>query len=65
MTLITLVSRIATDERNEEILLDAMRSATKVYNGLIWHLREQYEQHGKAPISRKNLNQLMKTLPRA
>jgi IS605 OrfB family transposase len=65
MTLITLVSRITADERNEEILLDAMRSATKVYNGLIWQLREQYEQTGKAPINRKNLNQLMKTLPRA
>ena len=35
MTLITLVSRITADERNEALLLDAMRSATKVYNGLI------------------------------
>lgn len=65
MTLITLVSRIIADERTEEILLDAMRSATKVYNGLIWQLREQYEQTGKAPISRQNLNKLMKLLPRA
>jgi len=65
MTMITLVSRIIADENTEEILLDAMHSATKVYNGLIWHLRERYEQRGKAPISRKNLNQLMKSLPRA
>ena len=30
-----------------------------------WQLREQYEQTGKAPISRQNLNKLMKLLPRA
>jgi transposase len=65
MTLITLVAKIIADEYTEEILFDAMRSATQVYNGLIWQLREQYEQTGKAPISRQNLNQLMKALPRA
>ena len=65
MTLITLTAKIIADEQTEEILFDAMRSATKVYNGLIWQLREQYEQTGKAPISRQNLNQLMKLLPRA
>jgi IS605 OrfB family transposase len=65
MTLITVVSKIIADEHAEVLLLDAMRSATKVYNGLIWQLREQYEQSGKAPISHKNLNQLMKLLPRA
>ena len=65
MTLITVVSKIIADEHAEALLLDAMRSATKVYNGLIWQLREQYEQTGKAPISRKNLNRLMKLLPRA
>lgn len=64
MTLITLVAKIIADERTEEILFDAMRSATKVYNGLIWQLREQYEQTDKAPISRQNLNKLMKLLPR-
>jgi transposase len=65
MTLITVVSKIIADEYTEALLLDAMRSATKVYNGLIWQLRAQYEQSGKAPISRKNLNRLMKLLPRA
>ena len=65
MTLITLIAKITADERTAEILFDAMRSATKVYNGLIWQLREQYEQTGKAPISRQNLNKLMKLLPRA
>ena len=40
MTLMTLVARIIADERTKEILFDAMRSATKVYNGLIWQLRE-------------------------
>ena len=39
MTLITLVSKINCDEDTEAILFDAMRSATKVYNGLIWQLR--------------------------
>jgi transposase len=65
MTMITVVAKIIPDEQAEAILLDAMRSATKVYNGLIWQLREQYEQNGKAPISRTNLNRLMTLLPRA
>jgi putative transposase len=56
MTLIILVSKIIAEEQIEEILLSAMRSATKVYNWLIWQLREQYEQSGKARISRKHLS---------
>ena len=64
MTTITLVSKLICAERTEAILFDAMRSATKVFNGLIWNLRNQYEETGKAPISRKNLNKIMKELPR-
>jgi len=42
-----------------------MRSATKVYNGLLWHLREAYKKTGKVDLSRKNLNRIPKELPRA
>ena len=44
MTTITLVSKIITNPSAEGIRLDAMRSATKVFNGLIWNLREQYKK---------------------
>ena len=64
MTTITLVSKIIANPSVEAILLDAMHSATKVFNGMIWHLRKQYEETGKAPNSRKNLNKIMKELPR-
>ena len=42
-----------------------MLSATKVYNGLLWNLRQEYETTGKSSVSRKNLNRILKTLPRA
>lgn len=42
-----------------------MFCATKVYNGLLWHLRRGYEETGKVDISRKNLNRILKELPRA
>ena len=64
MTTITLVSKLIVDEQTEAIQVDAMHSATKVFNGLIWNLRNQYEETGKAPISRKNLNKIVKELPR-
>lgn len=64
MTIITLVAKITADSTAKAILLDAMSSATKVYNGLIWNLRKQYEESGKSPISKQNLNKLMKLLPR-
>ncbi|GAF24714.1 transposase and inactivated derivatives [Moorella thermoacetica Y72] len=47
------------------MLKDAMHCATKVYNGLLWHLCQEYEETGKANISRKNLNRILKELPRA
>lgn len=42
-----------------------MFCATKVYNGLLWHLRKEFEETGKVDISRKNLNRILKELPRA
>ena len=66
MTIITLVracAKMTVKEEAQAILLDAMQSATKVYNGLIWNLREQYKETGKSPISKSNLNKIMKDLP--
>lgn len=42
-----------------------MFCATKVYNGLLWQLRKEGEEKGKINISRKNLNRILKALPRA
>jgi len=53
------------DAGNGELLKSAMLSATKVYNGLLWNLRQEYETTGKSRVSRKNLNRILKTLPRA
>ena len=64
MTTTNLVSKFIVDEPTGAILVDAMGSATKVFNGLIWNLRNQYEETGKPAISRKNLNKIMKELPR-
>ena len=63
MTIITLVAIITIKSEAQAILLDAMQSAIKVYNGLIWNLREQYKETGKSPISKSNLNKIMKDLP--
>jgi hypothetical protein len=45
------------------VLKDAMLCATKVYNGLFWHLRKEYEETGKTNVSRKNLNRILKEFP--
>jgi len=63
--LITLKARIHADPQTEAVLRDAMFCATKVYNGLLWHLRREYEETGKVNISRKNLNRILRELPRA
>ncbi|MEW6244678.1 MAG: transposase [Bacillota bacterium] len=65
MPLITLKAQIHADPQIEAVLKDAMFCATKVYNGLLWHLRKEYEETGKVNISRKNLNRILKELPRA
>jgi transposase len=62
--LLTIKARIHCDSRTESILRDAMLCATKVYNGLLWHLRKEYEETGKSTITRKNLNLILKELPR-
>lgn len=65
MPLITLKAQIHADSQTEAVLEDAMFCATKAYNGLLWHLRKEYEETGKVNISRKNLNRILKKLPRA
>jgi IS605 OrfB family transposase len=63
--LITLKAQIYADPQIEAVLKDAMFCATKVYNGLLWHLRKEYKETGRVNISRKNLNRILKELPRA
>lgn len=65
MQLLTVKAEIHADPRAQVILRDAMFCATKVYNGLLWHLRRQRQESGKAGISRRNLNRALKGLPRA
>lgn len=65
MPLLTLKAQIHAAPEVEASLKEAMRSATKVYNGLLWHLREAYEKTGRVDLSRKNLNRILKGLPRA
>ena len=65
MPLLTLKAQIHAAPEVEAVLKEAMRSATKVYNGLLWHLREAYKGTGKVDLSRKNLNRILKELPRA
>jgi putative transposase len=65
MPLLTIKAQIHATPEVEAVLKEAMRSATKVYNGLLWHLREEYEKNGKSDISKKNLNRILKQLPKA
>ncbi|KXG76692.1 hypothetical protein AN618_14660 [Fervidicola ferrireducens] len=65
MPLITLKAQVHADPQTEAVLKDAMFCATKIYNGLLWHLRKEYKETGKVNISRKNLNRILKELPRA
>ncbi len=65
MPIITVKAHIHADPKTLAVLKDAMFCATKVYNGLLWHLRKEYQETGKVDISRKNLNRILKKLPRA
>lgn len=65
MSYLTIVAKVEVAEMEKAVLLDAMLCATKVYNGLIWELRQEYEQTGKSRVSRSNLNRILKGLPRA
>lgn len=65
MPLVTIKAQVHADPQTKAVLKDAMFCATKVYNGLLWHLRKEYEETKKVDISRKNLNRILKKLPRA
>jgi len=59
-----ITAKIVLADESEKLLRSAMLSATKVYNGLLWNLRQEYETTGKSRVSRQNLNGILKTLPR-
>ena len=63
--MLTLKGKVVASQEATAILLDAMLCATKVYNGLIWHLRDEFERTGRTRATRKRLNAVLKTLPRA
>lgn len=65
MAILTLKGKLVAGEQEEAVLKDAMFCATKVYNGLLWHLRQEFEKTGKTDVSKKNLNRILKLLPRA
>jgi transposase len=63
MPILTIKAKIHATPQTEAVLKDTMLCATKVYNGLLWHLRKEYKETGKTNISRKNLNRILKELP--
>ncbi|MEW6046843.1 MAG: transposase [Bacillota bacterium] len=63
--MLTIKAQIHADPETEGILRDAMFCATKVYNGLMWHLRRQQEEIGRVDVRRSNLNRILAALPRA
>lgn len=65
MPMLTIKAHIHADPGTEAVLWDTMFCATKVYNGLLWHLRREQEETGKVRISRSNLNRILAALPRA
>lgn len=65
MPMLTIKVQIHADHETERILRDAMFCATKVYNGLMWHLRRQQEETGRVDVRRSNLNRILAALPRA
>jgi len=65
VALLTIKAQIHAGGEAEAVLRDAMLCATKVYNGLLWHLRQEYERTGRADTRRSNLNRALATLPRA
>jgi IS605 OrfB family transposase len=65
MPMLTIKAQIHAGPEAEAVLRDAMFCATKVYNGLMWHLRRQQEETGRVDVRRSNLNRILATLPRA
>ncbi|MBI2566111.1 MAG: hypothetical protein HYV63_03635 [Candidatus Schekmanbacteria bacterium] len=62
---LTWKARVVADPATTDVLADVLYSATKVYNGLLWNLRQELEQTGKSDLSLKHLNKLLGILPRA
>lgn len=60
----TYKGRLTGPEPRFDILRDVMFSATKVYNGLVWNLREEYEQNSKVSYSASHLNEIARSLSR-
>ena len=58
MPLLTIVAHVETDSCTKKLVKGTMWYATKVYNGLIWHIRERL-----SAASRKDLNRVIKLLP--
>jgi putative transposase len=56
---------VHADPETERVLRAALFGATKVDNGLSWHLRRQQEASGRVDVRRSPLNRLLTTLPRA
>jgi IS605 OrfB family transposase len=65
MPILTIIAKVETTNETKDIILGAMLSATKVYNGLLWNLRDEFERISKTTLTQKNLNKILKTLPRA
>jgi putative transposase len=65
MPMLTIKAQIHADPETDQVLRDAMFCATKVYNGLMWHLRRQQEETGRVDVRRSNLNRILAALPRA
>ncbi|MFQ5796892.1 MAG: RNA-guided endonuclease InsQ/TnpB family protein, partial [Candidatus Bipolaricaulia bacterium] len=62
---LTWKARIVADEETCAVLRHLLLSATKVYNGLLWHLRQEQEATGKLSLSMSHLNQILQILPRS
>ncbi len=65
MPRLSIKAQIHAPAETERVLRDAMFCATKVYNGLMWHLRRLKEETGRVDVRRSNLNRILATLPRA
>jgi putative transposase len=65
MPILTIIAKVETSNETKNIILGTMLSATKVYNGLLWNLRAEFEKTSKTTLTQKNLNKLLKSLPRA
>jgi hypothetical protein len=58
MPMLTIKAQIHAEPETERVLRDAMFCATKVYNGLMRHLRLQQEETGRVDLRRSSLNRI-------